>query len=395
MVRAVACVVALVAVSHAAAFTNNSFIGPITGIDYSQYFPTNILSGGDYTYQGPMPDDFVVQAVGYEQMMSKTYSDLFIKLQGAYHMESSMKHFLTLAMADMVKQNGEAIPGVEVANTPKLDLLAHYELMYANKVFLYQTVFAAAELQNDFFQSRAMQIRILALGDQVPPEITSLVHKALALDFLKMQKISAAFKTVSAFNTWLEDELDVTLDVLEGGAAAKHKPGLMAADLNEARLIAFNAYKDYAGLDLTIFGAELYLQYDTQRLVGGIQGAVAGATGATSFLEVEAATNTQAQSKFYAALFAPYVIGGDMANYLAAYTGYQKYAQFSAATAGLQASQFKAVALKKGGDGTYAKAVKGAWHQFATYQLQAAHIDYITSLWMIYAIFFQSNSAAH
>ena len=203
------------------------------------------------------------------------------------------------------------------------------------------------------------------------------------------------FQTISAFSTWLEDEIDVSLDVVAGTQGAVHKVGLMAEDLNEARLGAFAAYKDFASIDVTVFGLELYLQYSVQGLAPEMVSQAVGATaanGASSFLEVEAATKSK--SKFWtAALLAPYVIGGDMANYLAVYEGYQKYAQYNAAVAGYQSSVLKAAALKKGGDETYSKAVKGAWYQFATFQQQAAYIDYITSAWMLYAIFFQPAQA--
>merc|ERR1719198_1041590 len=318
-------------------------------------------------------DDTIVQMVAYEQQMSKTYLDLVLKVQHAYYISTSMKYFDALIMMDMMKKMGESPPKMGMSPT-KIDLLAHYNLFYATKVFLTQQVFAAAELQVDFENQRKTTylLQMANSAGVLPQELVQFMYLQMSIMFLKVQKMSAAFRTVSTFTSWLEDELDVSIDLInsKGSKAAEHKAGLMQKDLIETRSFSFAALSDYATLDLTIFSMEVYVQYQVQGMM-----AAAGA-----------------------AQPAPFVLGGDTGQYLTVYTGYQKYAAYAAASAGQQSCMFSKLGFKakdQKKSKPFRTAAKAAWAQYSQFSTQAANIDYITSMWMIYSFFVQPTSAAH
>lgn len=339
-------------------------------------------------------DDTIVQMVAYEQQMSKTYLDLVLKVQHAYYISTSMKYFDTLVMMDMMKKMGEEKPKIGMSPT-KIDLLAHYNLFYATKIFTVQQVFAAAELQSDWMKARAQNILMMMASQAgaLPQELTSLMYLQMTTNFLKVQKLSTAFRVVSTFTSWLEDELDVSIDLIEakGSKAAHHKAGLMQKDLIETRSFSFAALSDYATLDLTIFSMEVYMQYQVQGMLAAV-----GAAQPVSMLEVETETEvkTETGTKFYAALAAPFVLGGEMGSYMTVYTGYQKYAAYAGAVAGQQSCMFSKLGYKakdRKKKKTFRTAAKAAWAQFSQFSTQAANIDYISSMWMIYTFFVHPN----
>jgi len=387
--RVLALVALLAAASSVQGFSGAMFNGTAPNASFQYSFdaiPVDTL------------DDAIVQMVGYEQGLSKTYLDLVLKVQHAYYISTSMKYFDALIMMDMMKKMGESPPKMGMSPT-KIDLLAHYNLFYATKVFLTQQVFAAAELQVDFENQRKTTylLQMANSAGVLPQELVQFMYLQMSIMFLKVQKMSAAFRTVSTFTSWLEDELDVSIDLInsKGSKAAEHKAGLMQKDLIETRSFSFAALSDYTTLDLTIFSMEVYVQYQVQGMM-----AAAGAAQPVSMLEVETETETKTATgtKFYAALAAPFVLGGDTGTYLTVYTGYQKYAAYAAASAGQQSCMFSKLGFKakdQKKSKTFRTAAKAAWAQYSQFSTQAANIDYITSMWMIYSFFVQPTSAAH
>lgn len=228
--------------------------------------------------------------------------------------------------------------------------------------------------------------------------------------FLKVQKLSAALRTCSAFTTWLEDEIDVGVAQLAGSDGYKGLHDIHNVDLAGSRVWAFQAYQDYAGLDALSYSLDVYLQYSTQgvfsQLSGSAMAQTSPAEGAAeespasteepvAMLETEAAT--QSKTQFWgAALAAPFVLGGDVGTWLAMYTGYQKYAVYVAASSGYQAAVFRERSSRAPAHSgkmreMYTGAAKAAWAQFSAFSKQAAYVDYILALWTMYALFIQPH----
>merc|ERR1712022_19058 len=67
----------------------------------------------------------------------------------------------------------------------------------------------------------------------------------------------------------------------------------------------------------------------------------------SSFLELQ--TNTETKTKFYAALFAPFILGGSHQTYLDMYTFYQITMQYWASSSGLQSATAYKMAMSKVG----------------------------------------------
>lgn len=171
----------------------------------------------------------------------------------------------------------------------------------------------------------------------------------------------------------------------------------MQKDLVTTRTFAFSSLSDFAQLDLTIWGVELYEQYACKSILDAYSTTTSALPAqAASFLETEATTNTQTGTKFYAALAAPFFVGGDSGTYLTVYHSYKLYAQYVAAAAGKQSTAFSNAALKNGASTKkgkmYKQAARSAWMQFSAFTTQAAHIDYITSLWTLYNLFILPNT---
>merc|ERR1711871_1209782 len=130
--------------------------------------------------------------------------------------------------------------------------------------------------------------------------------------------------------------------------------------------------------------------------------AAGGMMGGTAFLEVGAETETKTKTKFVAALFAPFLLGGGFDLYTSIYTFYQLTMQYMAANAGLQSAYAHKAALqtvdsKHFNRATPAKAMEHSkllFGSFASNLQQVANVGYITALWEMYALYQEFQTAS-
>jgi len=253
-------------------------------------------------------------------------------------------------------------------------------MLTAIKVNLYQSVYAASDLQKEFFLNRGLQLKVASFGDAIPKEYVNLLYIQVFKTYLSTQKLSKRFEMVSTWTTWLEDELDLVRakagDVGSGGSSD--------AEIVTDRLFAFQAFSNVAYLDLSEFMIASYLEYQQGVLAGAaVEGAMGGAG---SFLEVEANTNSKSK-------FVPTMLQAAGQTYYATklYKMYSLYYAYAAAQGGLQSASIKFSLVS--GKGAASKLPNAAKYSdslmalgFASNVMYACDVDMVTAMWSIYNI---------
>merc|ERR1719446_1078134 len=197
--------------------------------------------------------------------------------------------------------------------------MQHIDMFTAIKIRMYMTVYAAADLQKEFFQNRAVQLRLysdMATGVDVAP-LSQIVYLQMFKTYLSTSKISKSFEMVSTWSTWLEDELDAVRDKM----GDKSSGGAEDKELAQDKLFAFKAYSSYAYLDMCEYMITTYMEYYISSMMEQPMGAfytnpgpmvatepLTSGVSAASFLETESTTNTNTntQSKFIPTMLAGY-----------------------------------------------------------------------------------------
>jgi len=254
------------------------------------------------------------------------------------------------------------------------------DLFTAIKVNLYQSVYAASDLQKEFFLNRGLQLKVASFGDAIPKEYVNLLYIQVFKTYLSTQKLSKKFEMVSTWTTWLEDELDL----VRANAGDVGSGGSSNAEIATDRLYAFKAFSNVAYLDLSEFMIASYLEYQQGVLAGAAVEAATG--GAGSFLEVEANTNSKSK-------FVPTMLQAAGQTYYATklYKMYSLYYAYAAAEAGLQSASIKFSQVS--GKGVTSKLPNAAKYSdslfslgFASNIMYACDVDMVTAMWSIYNI---------
>jgi hypothetical protein len=254
----------------------------------------------------------------------------------------------------------------------------YLDLFTAIKVRTFQSVYAAADLQKEFFLNRGLQLKVGSLGDAIPKEYANLLYIQLFKTYLSTQKLSKSFQMVSTWSTWLEDELDK----IRGDLGDHGSGGSNGEEIYTDRLFAFQAYSQLAYLELSEFMVDTYLEYQTGMV--GAASAEGAPEGAASFLETGASSKTK---------FVPTMLAFSGQSYYAMklYKMYYLYYQYAAAQAGLQAASIRFSSLSGKGVGAsipqgkaYAKSLYALG--FGSNLMYASDVEMVTSMWAIYNI---------
>lgn len=377
-------------------------------------------------------DQAILGVVQGEEMLARTYLELVLKVQAAYYNRKAASSMVQLFLtrngnqpeaiqqaiqeaapaqsleevdddeeenaaeddevdaeeayqnaADFVlEEDGDAVSFLEVSTADKKQRLVaqahlYLDLFTAVKVRTFQTVYAAADLQKEFFLNRGLQLKVGSLGDAIPKEYANLLYIQLFKTYLSTQKLSKSFQMVSTWSTWLEDELDkIRADLGDHGSG-----GSDGEEIYTDRLFAFQAYSQLAYLELSEFMVETYLEYQTGMVGASVEGAT---EGASSFLEVGASSKT----KFVPTMLA---FAGQSYYAMKLYKMYYLYYQYAAAQAGLQAASIRFSSVSGKGLGAnipqgkaYAKSLYALG--FGSNLMYASDVEMVTSMWAIYNI---------
>jgi hypothetical protein len=269
---------------------------------------------------------------------------------------------------------------------PQQRLIASYNLLKAIVVKTYQIIFGAAQIQQEYYADRMMQLAIQSSGQQVPPQILQLVYLKLYTSTLKTLKFSYAIQTVNHFRTWLEDEIDVGTAVVSRVANFDLVAQEQEDDLIQDRLFAFQSYHMQTMLDLQLTYLDMYLQQAFQALVAP---AAANATGAASFLEEEA---TAQPSEFFPAM----AMYQNPAMMTVMFKFWRVMTEYSAARSGLASAYSEQQAYAKlhdsdpSNDGDAYKLKEYATTMFGGFAqnlVMCSQLEYITAIYEMYALY--------
>jgi len=314
----------------------------------------------------------------------------------------------------------------------KYQLLGALNLFHSIKIMNLKNIYMAHDLQEAFFVDRALWLKLALFKDLVPPELLSVFYKRLVSTFIKINTLSLSMQTVSTFTTWLEDEVDLGVYLLANPGQTSKVDSILGLEIADDRLWAFTAYNKFATLQLTTFALDYYIDYEINNLMAtgnagdaqqmpqqggpmiGMRNMQMPRMPGQSFLQTESKTEAKTKTKFYAALFAPFLFCGNgdpkngafggyqtptcqmhqggIANGI--YSFYQIYMTYSASSLGLQSAQSMKMAFNKAdrkvgmaSAGTMMRYSKQLFGAFASNLQQVANVGYITSLWEIYQIY--------
>jgi hypothetical protein len=275
---------------------------------------------------------------------------------------------------------------------PKQRLIASYNLLKAIVVKTYQIIFGAAQIQQEYYADRMMQIGIQASGQQVPPQILQLVYLKLYTSTLKTLKFSYAIQTVHHFRTWLEDEIDVGTAVVGRVSNFEIVAQDQEDDLIQDRLFAFQAYHMQTMLDLQLTYLEMYLQQAFQAMIAPAANATQAASGASSFLEEEATAQAQ-PSEFFPAM----AMAQNPAMMTSMFRFWRVITEYSAARSGLSSAYSEQQSYAKlhdddASNDEEAYKLKDFSRQmfvggFAQNLLMSSQLGYIMAIYEMYALY--------
>jgi len=349
--------------------------------------------------------------VQQEEAIARAYLGAVLKLQHAMYTSTAASNFIQEnpikaatsflevdendfeEHGDDLDQDFDEDTTTAYSPNPKQRLTATYNLFRAIIVKTYQIIFGAAQVQQEFYVDRMMQIGVQASGQQVPPQVLQLVYMKLYTSMLKTWKFSYALQTVSHFRTWLEDEIDVGTAVVSRSANFEVVVQDQEDDLIRDRLFAFQSYNMQTMLDLQLTYFEMYLQQAFQALIGPAANATQAA-GASSFLEEEA--TAQPSGSGAGAQFWPMMMSQNPMMMTYMFKFWRVMLEFSAARSGLSAAYAEQQSYDKLHDSDPSNDVdalklkeysRSSFGGFAQNLLMSSQLEYITAIYEMYAMY--------
>jgi hypothetical protein len=346
---------------------------------------------------GPMGPEYIAGMIQMEQYMASKFLDIILKFQHAQYQHYGSMFFLQAQMVEWQasqKAGGasdseassmsleEEDEGVEDNQAAKFRLMGSYYLLNSVHVKLYQILVKAPEVQMEYYYNRAMQMSMMSLGAQLPPQMYQLIYLSAFNTHLKTLKLSYALQYVSHFRTWLEDEIDVNGALVEDAQGADLIAQEQEDDLLMDRTFAFNSYFHLAQIDYQTFMLDMYTQYMWAAVM-----APQGQQQQQSFLETEETLGEQAQ-------FMPFfgAGGNSMEMYSTWIRWYHIILQLTAAQSGQYSVQLEYFALHAEDQSNIdedkiSQASDFAFTSFASTLLQASQMQYWLAMLSMYSMY--------
>jgi len=313
----------------------------------------------------PVTPQAALAQVQQEEATSRAYLSTMLKLQHAAHSSAAATSYLAMA-----NEQSEKTPAEN-------RLVASYNLLRATIIKSYQIIFGAAQVQQEFYVDRLMQLGVQSAGQQVPPQILQLVYLRSYTSMLKTMKFSYALQVVSHFRTWLEDEIDAGTN----GSSSDE-------ELINDKLYAFNAYHMSTQIDLQLAYLEMYLNQAFQALTAPVAAAAAAPANATAFLEEE---ETAQPSQF----FSPAVFAAQNPAFALIYKFYRVMFEYSAAQYGLAAANAEHQTMTGDEQSYKSQESAGQYFQaFAQNLLMSSQIEYNLATLELYNFYAPSLAGA-
>jgi len=210
----------------------------------------------------------ILARVIQEQTMGRAYLDMMLHMtHGTYGSTAgSLIGATTQTFIAAHRDKANEQKHREVGN--RLRLQAMFTAWKENKVATTMTIIGSEDVQKDYYMDRLVQLQMQALGNQVPPQLYSLVYMKFYLTYLKTMKFSQKYQVLAHFNTLYEDEIDVMTVVVAKNPNHEMILQEESPSLTKNKLWLFSTFSQFVQTDVTVFYLQYYLDYMTMALSG-------------------------------------------------------------------------------------------------------------------------------